>query len=360
MARRDQPVEIILKPKYYVAAVAVSAIPLVIVLALAITWAGIHIGSFTLPYWPFFLAAAIPYYWASCFFIQTEEFAGVTVLEVPALELDEGFIYAPLLLTELERFPRAIQQEQFPGEPEQINKLPDEEADRLRADMLRPIRITTGAATEAHADDVLNTRLTLEPTFTVQWQVQRIGFFEFYIHIPGRQWPQKYRNLLKFLRDTGEKALNVALSNRSAAEVMNEKQAIIDEVDTALQKATEDWGITVCEVNVLGLEPDHATNQALSSVAQAKASAIATEVTAGAQKKKLILESEGAAQARINALAAEGKGLREAADAIDMSGEDYRAGEIAPKILGDKTIILGEDGIAKAMSIGKAILGGAK
>jgi regulator of protease activity HflC (stomatin/prohibitin superfamily) len=362
------PIAIQMRPNRYWAAVAVTAIPLLISLIAAIFGAGVHIGSVTIPYWCLILLASSPYYFASSFFVQTNELAGLTVLEIPAFEKTAGYVYAPLWLTELQRFPRALQQDQFPGEPEQISKMPDDEADKTRSTLLRPIRITTGGPSDAHPEDLLNSRLTLEPSVTVQWQVEfdafkgdnDEGFFEFYINIPGKTWPEKYRAILKMMRDTAEKALNIEISSMSAAEVMNNNQKIIDSVTLSIQEATRDWGIIICEVNVLGLEPDHATNTAMSTIPQAKARATAVGIDAEARKRQLILESEGEAQARVNLLTAEGEGLRAAAEKLGISGADYRAGEIAQKVLGDKAVIIGADGIAGAMSIGKTILGGSK
>lgn len=369
MAGTSRPLKIELRPDYYYIAVAASFVPLLIAALFAAFGFGIHIGTFTVPYWLLIVLGMLPYYLRSCFFVQTDEFAGITVLETAALERGQGFTFAPLWLTELHRFPRAIQQEQFPGEPEQISHMPDEEADRTRSALLEPIRITTGGPEQGDEfkDDILNERLTFEPTATVQWQVQLDqdhgdddqGFFEFYVNIPGKSWPEKYRNLLKLMRDTVENALNVIMSQHSAAWCIKNKQVLIDEVGVRLAEAVSRWGITICEVNILNITPSHAVNIALGRIPEAKANAQATGLTADAERNRLIKEGEGRAQARHLELAAEGTGLAEAAQALGMSGTDYRTTQVAEK-LGDKTIILGTDGFKEAFRIGTALLGGRK
>lgn len=368
---KPQTIPIVLKPELYgIAVVATTLLPL-----LLIFYAWYSDWGFTyFPYWIPLFAAWSVYFVLSFRFVQTEELAGVTVLESPAFEQKEGLVFVPLFITELERFPRAVQQEQFPGPPERVSKLPDAEAERMRSDLLKPIRITSGKPEEGpgYEGDILNVRLTLEPTFTVDWQVEfdadksdageesnDEGFFEFYINIPGKHWEEKYLNVLKRLRDTGERELNREMSRHSVSWIIAHKDELVDAVHTALIKSTRDWGILICGVSVLGLEPaDHGTNQALTEVPKSISDRLAAINRAEGERQKLILEGEGLAAARRLKLAAEGEGLADAARALGMSGQDYWKGDVAKETIGEGTIIIGEDGITKAMAVGATILKG--
>lgn len=355
MADSSEPVDIELKPSYYWTAVAASLIPgFVTILLYAFNW-GIHMGTVTIPYWVFALPFCALYYAASCFMIQTEEFGGITVLETPALELEHGFVYAPFGITELERFPRKLNQHQFPGEPEDISKLPDDEADRTRERLMRPIRITTAGEDSSDPDDPLNSRLTLEPSFTVIWQVQKDGFFEFYTNIPGKTYAEKLGNLLQFMRDTGEKALNIEISRRNAAQVTSEKEQIADEVQTRIAHATERWGIMICEVNVLGLEPDHATNIALAGITQAKANAKSTLIVADADSKAQVTRAKGTAESVVIQQRSLGEGLKARAEASGVDAETLFKIDAAVEIgkNNSKIIISGD-----LIDIGKKLIGG--
>jgi len=355
MATEHTPTEITLRPSYYWTAVAVSILPAIIALIFLLTGWGIHIGSsFVLPYWVLIVPACVLYYAASCFMIQTEEFGGVTVLETPSLELEHGFVYAPLWLTELARFPRNLIQHQFPGEPEEISKVSDEEADRMRKNFLRPIRITTAGEDDGDEDDPLNSRLTLEPTFTVLWQVQKLGFFEFYTNIPGKSYAEKLRNLLQFMRDTGEKALNIEISSRNAAAVTKDKEAIANAVLSRLTDATASWGINICEVNVLGLEPDHDTNIALANITRSKANAKSTLIEADAYEKSTIKRATGDGQATVIREESAGKGLKAKAEASGINAETLLKTEAAVEIgKNNSKIILAGD----ILDIGKKLVG---
>lgn len=360
------PQNVELKFGYYYAAVAISVIPAFITFIIALFGLGFHVGSVSIPYWPLLLMALAPYYLASVSFIQTNEFGGIMVFETPARELAQGPVYAPLWLTELARFPRAMQQEQFPGEPEQISNMPDDEADRARSTLLEPIRITTGGPeqggdADAYKDDLLNERITFEPTITVQWQVEQHGFFEFYVNVPGNDWAAKYRNLLKIMRDSAENALNIEMSRHSAGWAISNKEHLVQAVAERISRAVSHWGIMVCEVNILNITPSHEVNIALGRIPEAKANSQATGINADAEKNRLIKEAEGRAKARELELTAEGKGLKAAADELGMSGADYRASEIAEKLAGsDNAIIVGVDGFAQALALGKAVMGGKK
>lgn len=358
MADTHNPAEITLKPSYYWLAVGISALPAVIAIISLLIGSGIHFGPhFTLPYWAILIPACVLYYWASCFMIQTEEFGGITVLETPALELEQGFIYAPLWLTEVERFPRFLNQHQFPGEPEEISKIPDDEADRMREMFLRPIRITTAGEDNSDEDDPLNSRLTLEPTFTVISQTSRKGFFEFYTNIPGKSYPEKLRSLLQFMRDTGEMALNVEISSRNAAKVTSEKEIIAARVKQRLGDACESWGITICEVNVLGLEPDHATNIALANITRSKAEAKSAIVQADAYRKTTVTRAQGDGEARVISERSQGEGLKAKADASGVDAEKLLQLEAAIEIgKNNSKIILAGD----LLDIGKQFVGALK
>jgi regulator of protease activity HflC (stomatin/prohibitin superfamily) len=365
MSTSDQgPLDIELKPQYYTAAVLASLSP---ILFAAIFWlfgAGVHVGNFTVPYWLLTILAFLPYWLSGINFIQTEEFGGLTVFETPAKELEHGFAYAPPWLTELARFPRAVQQDQFPGEPEQISNLPDEEADRLGSKLLEPIRITTGGpergdGADEFKDDLLNERLTLEPTIVIQWQVEMKGFFQFYTNVPGKGWKQKYRNVLQRMRDTGERELNNVMSDHSAAWAIKNKKMLTALVAEAITKAVESWGIIICEVDVLNLVPSKSVNEALNTIPEAKARAEATVISATAEKNRLTVVSEGEAQATINKAEAEGEGKRREAEKLNMEPSALIALEFAEK-LGDKTILLGTGAFVEALSLGGKIMEGGK
>jgi regulator of protease activity HflC (stomatin/prohibitin superfamily) len=308
--------------------------------------------------------------------VSSDEIAGILILNRPALEVSAGWYFVPLGIAKMGRFPRSAQQNQFPAEPEEISKMPDDQ--ELRTFMVKPIRIPTAGKNKADSVEIFDAQLTLEPTITVMWQIEQKGFFEFYINMPGKTWIEKYTFLVRILRDTAEKRLRIEIGKRTPAQIYSQQDQIDADILTALSLATSRWGICIDEVNVLGTEPDHATNIALGLIPAARARSQATGTDAEAAKNRIIVESEGQRQATINAadadahrtrvmgianadaeelqLAAIGKGTKTAADAAGVDASEWRAGDVASK-LGEKgNLFLGDSGIATAVGIAKTIL----
>lgn len=355
--------QVTLRPALYKAAVAFVLIPGMLSLALFILWAltgspGIHAGSVSIPYGLLILPCAL-YYVASCFFVRTNEFAGVTVLEIPVIECTAGFVFVPLWLAELHRLPRAEQADQFPAEPEKISNLPDEEADRIKSTLLEPIRITTGGPevgeeAEKFKGDLLNERLTLEPTIVVHWQVEfdamtsdgYAGFFNFYVNMPGNTWSAKYHGVLKRMRDTSEGVLNSELSKHSAGWAIANKDKLVQMVFDELAEAVSEWGINVYQVQILNLVPHRSVNVALGTIPEAKAQGEAKVISAANEKTAMISLAEGKKQVTILEDQGEGEGLKAFADASGVPAIE--------KLRIDAAIEIGKNG--KNINIGDGLI----
>lgn len=366
------------EPKLYRQAVIISMIPLILAGLLAIAGLlfggiGIHFGTHTLPFWLLLILVTAPYYLASTYVISANEFYCVYIFEKPTIEGRGGIKFVPAIAGRLERFPRGEQEAQFPGEPEEISHVPDDVAAQMRPKLLNPIRITTGGpeqgeCAEALKDNIMNEQLTFEPTFTVFWQVEldedasddREGVFEFSINIPGKDWPAKLLTIIKQMRDTGEQALAEIMGRHSAAWCIVYRAELAEHVQKRISAEVAQWGINICRVGVQNLTGSHEVNIALGKIPAAKANAQATVIGAQAEKNRLITESEGQAQAEINTGTAKGQAIAAAAKAIGVDGKEYWQGELGPQILGDKAVIIGDDGIAKALAIGAKVVGAVK
>jgi len=306
------------------------------------------------------LALLLAYYVTSLVKVETGFHGGITVLEDPALETGPGWFFVPRFLAEIDTMPAYTSQDQFPADPEKVSKRDDNLG--LLPGEFRPIRAMTAGSKPENGDDPLNTRLNLEVTAAVRWSLRDQGFFDLYIRIPGRRWDEKLTNIRKQMRDTLETELIEEIAERSPFEVNRDMPVINAQLKTELQTAVDDWGIEIEEARMQAPDFPHSVNIALASIAEARAIRQATETTALGEKTRLTLVGEGEAAARIaNAearkreLAAEGEGLREAADAMGITPEDYRAGEIAKATIGEGTLILGAEGIAQAIGLGKLI-----
>ena len=294
--------------------------------------------------------------------VELGKVAGIQALSRPAIELrDSGFAFVPRWLTELDKLPRAQQEDQFPSDPENIARKPEDRT--LHPAMFDPIRVTTGGPPEGGDDsDMLDVRLTFEPEVTVIWQVEDIGFFDFFINIDGETWPEKRAFLLKQLRDTAEAVLMIEFAKYTASQILTKLEEISDTLQKALSQKVSDWGVNICSVSLQNITPDHATNTAMGLVPQARAKRMEALHIAEGDKQAAVLRAEGnkeaaviEAKGRKEAIVLVADGQHAAAELLGMAGSDYIAADVAREVVGKATTILGTEPLVT--SIAKLIKG---
>lgn len=329
--------------------------------AILVTAVIVALPFFSVPLIQWGVVAVLIAYWATSWRpVQTGDNGGIMVLEQPVKEVGPGWYFVPRFIMELETMPAHTEQDQFPADPEKVSKRPDEQG--LLPGEYRPIRAMTAGARTEDGEDPLNTRLALEVTFAVRWRLPREGFFDLFVNIPGEHWPQKAAMIRQQMRDTGETELLEEISQMTPYEVVKEQKKINDRLKDQLSKAVKTWGIVIEEARMQAPDFSHEVNTALSDIAVARARKQATITTAEAEKQRLILEGEGTATAQVklaeatrHEIALKGKGQREAADALGITGEKYFEGDIAKETIGEGDLVLGAEGIAQAMGLGKLI-----
>ncbi len=292
--------------------------------------------------------------------IDTEEIGGIMVLQKPSKAVEAGLAIVLLWFMELHKMPTGVQQVQFPAEPEQISKRPDE-AGLLPGEM-RPIRITTGPpkpGDTTNDNDVLTERLTVEVTVVVRWRVEHGTFFEVFVRIPGRNWPEKRHEIERQMRDTAETELIEEASGMTAGELVNNVSNVNKKLTTEVANCVLPWGVTVLEARMQSPDLSHQVSQKLAAIVTARAEAKATRVTADATRYKLEQEGQGRAAALQAELAAQGKGLKESADAMadGTKPRELLEAEVAKATIGEGDLIIGTDGIAQALGLAKGLLG---
>jgi regulator of protease activity HflC (stomatin/prohibitin superfamily) len=250
---------------------------------------------------------------------------------------------------------------------------------------VRPIRIMTGPPEPGDENEVLGERTAPEFTFSVRWRVHEKGFFELALNLPGgTDWKNKIFHVRKYMRDTAEGLLNLEVTSRSPVKVVAEQRQIGEKLKAALERAFSRYALEIEEVLLQSPDFGVGINHALARVIEARGEAKETRTKADGKSYETAKLSEGAATAAVNAaeaestrlrvvsegqkdadlnaavgreaaLAAEGTGRKRAAEALGMEGAHYMALEQAPEILGDKTVILGAEGVAQALGIGAAV-----
>lgn len=349
-----EPVSIKLEPWLYVLAIVLVLLPIPILLYMGMkdNWSikEIGIGVLLLVYYAFSVKGVRP-----------DELAGIVAFNSPAFEVESGIYFVPAFLTELGTFQTQTQNDEFPADPEMVSKRRDELG--LLPGQMRPIRVTTAGSKPEHGNDPLNNRLTLELAFVVRWKPMAKGFFELYVRIPGATWAEKRLEIRRQMRDTGEVILMTIVPRLNPLELNLALGMLGEKMMERLSPILRAWGIEVVEVGIKPPDFPVAVNVAISEAAEAAARATATIRAAEAQKTSTILKSEGDKEAGFNnALvieateAAKGRGLRQAADALDMSPGDFAVLErVTAALKQTDLVVAGTDGFKELTTLGSAL-----
>jgi hypothetical protein len=349
-----QPVDVVVYNKrYWRTCVSVFAIEAVLIAAAALT-GGIHFGHIMISnaWWPFLFSLA--YDLDAIKITKINQQTGVTLLEDAVLEKGGGlvpFVFRGLM--ELHNFPKETQTDVFPDVSERISRKSDE--DETDMTLTRPVRITTAGPTpSADKTDLMGSRMTLEPTWVIQWQVEQTGFFEFFVRVNGRTWDEKYAFLFQQMRFHSQTQLMIEYT---PSEIQKNLQDIIDRLLEEVTKKMSPWGIIIIDFSIQNLSPDHDTNIAFGEIPRARARAQARITEAEGNSTAKVIEAEADLKARLlgaEALVAEtaavGKGEKAAADAMGMSPERFRNGELVKATFnGTKLVITNSDGAGGAL-----------
>lgn len=346
----------------YRTAVAVALLPGLVALVVAIAEiisddSFLASGSIFMLFFVYWITSIRP--------VKTNYRAGITVLEQPAREVGPGYYFVPRFLCDMQMMPMTVIQEQFPADPEKVSKRDDDLG--LLPGEFRPIRAMTRGPNDADGNDPLNARLTLEVTFTVMWHIEKGDFFDLFVKIPGDTWDEKVVAIRHRMRDTGEAQLLQEIAKLSASEVNGKLEEIGHILETEIQKKVEGWGIHIDSADIQAPDYPHKVNDELANIVTSRARLQSTANDAEAERNRLAKIGEGEAaqvismaEAKKRAHILEGEGIKAAAESIGMAGEDYYAGQIAKETIGEGDVILGVEGIAQAVGLGKHIFGNRK
>ncbi len=314
--------------------------------------------------------------------LKTDEIGTVALFGLPLIKAGRGPKLIIAGLFQLERFSGKVRQNQFPAEPELIQKTDDKEPLRLvnftysdgttvERMTVRPLRINTRSPyTETddptkftkYKGQILNTQMTIEFTFWVRWIV--IDPFQFMITGGGDD-----ADILQQIRDAGESYLNAEVVKRVPAELIDEfpalQKGLYDEIKAKIN--VQYWGIEVIETGLTAPDINHEVASALRDITKENAIAKKKQITADAdayvtvrsgQAAAEVIERTGKAEgiAKEEQLTGEARGFKRSSKLIGIPAEDVLAATVARETVGEADLVLGAEGIAQAVGIGKTIL----
>lgn len=300
--------------------------------------------------------------------VHADEIGAVFLYGKPTISVSPGPKFLLAGVFQLDIFPAEVMQNQFPEEPELIQKTEDEvplaEVRVVCADgsthtrlKVRPIRITTRrprgkngtTGAESTEVDILDSQMTVEFTYWVRWRIT--DPFAFIIATGGQK-----QEAVRQMRDSGESSLNEEVTQKTPSELISE----FDNIQKALQKRIRDdvegWGIEIVGTGLTNPDFNHKVAKALRDIPVAKANAVVTVTNADAHAYELEQTGKGRGKARTAELTGEGQGYKDAAALMGIEPREMLAAQVARDTIGESDVVLGPDGITQALGLGKFIL----
>lgn len=292
--------------------------------------------------------------------LQADELGAVLMYGLPMIKIRRGPKFLVTGLFQLERFMATVAQNQFPDEPELIQKTDDKtpleivevtapDGSVTKRSKVRPIRITTAKPRADAPDDILNVQMIVEFTFWVRWIV--VNPFLFIVNAGG-----SIDNVVKQMRDVGESCLNSEVTKQTPSQLITGFEKLQKKLQEELKKSVERWGVRVENVGMTAPDLNHEVAMALRDIPKAKAEAVQVRVRAEAEEYRLAQEGKGRGKAREEELAGEGRGYKRAGKFIGVEPQEVLAAQVARETVGQGDLVLGAEGIAQAVGLGRAIL----
>ncbi len=338
-------------------------------LTLTVSNAVITLGDYTVSWGIITFGMSLIWMSTSIAFVGADEIGMAYFYGIPISTIDSGPKLIPAGILQLDIFPASVIQNQFPDEPEYIQKTDDSaplETVRIRnADgtiteryKVRPMRITTKAPAKADkssndtkndSDSILKAQMSLEFTFWVRWKI--IDPYLFTLATSG-----SIDETVKQLRDSGESSLNEDVTTRTTDELVSEFNSVQKNLLEKIKADVDGWGIQIIAVGLTAPDITKDVASALQDIPIAKASAQVTRITADAESYRLEKEGQGRAKARTAEIVAEGQGYADSAKIMGVTTTEILRAQVARETVGKGDLILGTEGLAQVMGIGKALL----
>jgi regulator of protease activity HflC (stomatin/prohibitin superfamily) len=260
--------------------------------------------------------------------VRVSEVGGAFCYGRALKHLDSGLHFLPFGLMQIKKNVRTVQSFQCPGEPETVQKGDDKVS--LEPGKVRPIRAVTRAPSDEEKD-ILDTRMTLDLNFVVQYAVTDI--FDYVANFGNKEEVEKQ------LRDIGEATLAEEVTKNTPRTFIEKLADINKNLVEATQLRFENSGVRIISVRLISPDITHDVSSALANIPVERAKAVQTVVKAEAEKTKRTKEGEGTAAAELALLNARAEGQKKMKEELEVAGEAVLAAQ-AVRELSDKTDVL--------------------
>jgi|SRR3989344_4022613 len=228
------------------------------------------------------------------------ELGALLLFGKPLIEVGSGLILVPFGFFSLVTETALTMQDQFPGDPEKVQKT---SSDELEPGKVFPIRATHAAAKQK-SDDAIDIRMTTEVSVISREKIMRGYFITFLITIGST------KEMRRQIRDTVEGAIKKEFAQRTPAETLADLSKIDEVLKKAVKDLTESWGIEVINVQIIDIDLGKTVNEALRNVTAARLAKQKTITDSEAERTKITNVGIGTADAKKRLLEAEATGRR--------------------------------------------------
>jgi hypothetical protein len=257
-------------------------------------------------------------------------------------------------------------QAEFPGDSNRIHW--EDEKTELPKNKVRPIHILTGENPEGTLPSEKQINLGVGMMFKIQ--VTSDCFFDLVRNTPpidpangaeivesivgNTNVTPRLLEILRHLRDTSARIAAEVLGQLSYNEITTHRALVDEWLEERMRLELVAWGVKLREAGFTVLNPGHSYNQDIEQRAKASAARDAAILAAEGERKKRILEGEGAATALRAQFEAEAGGKKAIMDALGVSGEAVLASELGEKVAegGNAVIADGLGGLGAMLKAG--------
>ncbi len=264
-----------------------------------------------------------------------------------------GFVFVPFGIFELLTAPCVFIQSELPSDPEHIYRGKGE----VPPNMFPPIRIPFGVPIKPVVgdgtleDDPYNQRMTQEVVPVITWKID--DFVTFLSSIGS------VKEAARQMEDVSIANLTESFALITPAVALKDLLGFSDKLKTTIEAATNEWGVSIRSAKIKAINFNHELNESIIGIAQAHVKAKAAIITAEGEKKKRLLEGEGAGLAEKAVLDGRTDGLKKMMTNLGLKGSEVLGAETARGITnnpGQKTIIVGADGFGKLAAVAGTVL----
>lgn len=254
------------------------------------------------------LGFLILYTVASLSSVGPTELGAILIFGKPVQEVGSGLQLVPIFFCTLVKETRLVVQDQFPGDPEKVDKT---DSDITAPGKVSPIRVTCGAS--GGTDDPIDIRMTVEVSLLSRYRIEKGQFLTFLTTIGSTEEARRQ------IRDTVEAVLKSEFAKKSPKEILADYANINLILRTAVETLTNSWGIKVEDVQIVDIDLGKKVNQSLRDVPAALLQKKVTLTNAEAEMQKRIKEGKGSAEAQKLFLQAQAVGYKKIANELGIT-----------------------------------------